>query len=256
MKTIDTFAFNPYIADALSMSSATEGPAMDDVWVPFLMSLGAGLATTLGGSVIFCVSPKRGVPPYLMAFVIALASGVMIAVSLLELIVPAILEQSGDALRIIVFVGLGMAAAALLGRLLPQADEGGGGELLPTSAPPLSDGGDDAAEAKRKQHRLGLLMMIALTAHNLPEGLAVAVTTSASRHSGGIVAVAIAMHNIPEGLAIAVPVFAATRSRRRALLLTLASGLSEPLGALIGLALLRPLGLSASGVEYIKVGWR
>ena len=52
-------------------------------------------------------------------------------------------------------------------------------------------------------------------------------------------------------LAAKVPIFAATRSRRRALLMTLASGLSEPLGALAGLVLLRPF-LTASGVEDVE----
>ena len=54
---------------------------------------------------------------------------------------------------------------------------------------------------------LGLLMMITLTAHNLPEGIAVAVGTMASQRTGVVITTAIAMHNIPEGLAIAVPIY-------------------------------------------------
>merc|ERR1719231_530815 len=83
-------------------------------------------------------------------------------------------------------------------------------------------------------------MMITLTAHNLPEGIAVAVGTMASQRTGIVITTAIAMHNIPEGLAIAVPIYAATGSRRRAILMTLASGLSEPLGAALGVLVLRP----------------
>ena len=70
-------------------------------------------------------------------------------------------------------------------------------------------------------------MMAALTCHNLPEGLAVAVSAHTNPTKGLAVACAIALHNIPEGLVIAVPAFAATGSAGRALLLTLLSGLSE-----------------------------
>jgi zinc transporter, ZIP family len=61
-----------------------------------------------------------------------------------------------------------------------------------------------------------------------------------STRTGLVLMSAIAMHNIPEGLAIAIPIFAATGNRWQALGMTLASGLSEPLGAGIGLVLLRP----------------
>eukprot|EP00298_Acanthocystis_sp_HF-20_P020625 c25682_g1_i1.p1 GENE.c25682_g1_i1~~c25682_g1_i1.p1 ORF type:complete len:141 (-),score=52.65 c25682_g1_i1:26-448(-) len=83
-------------------------------------------------------------------------------------------------------------------------------------------------------------MMISLTAHNLPEGMAVAVTTMSSVHAGGVVALAIALHNIPEGIVISVPVFAATGDRLQALKWSFMSGLSEPLGAILGLFVLRP----------------
>ena len=166
----------------------------------------------------------------------------------------------------------GAALAAMLGRLLPDADAAGPhrqddpadrhrdddeelAELDSWERGSEAAGGGrgtDGTEATRqKQMRLGVLMMIALSAHNLPEGLAVAVSASESRHSGTVVAIAIAMHNIPEGLAIAVPIFAATRSRRRALAMTLASGLSEPAGALVGLFMLRPL-LIEHGVDDVE----
>lgn len=82
--------------------------------------------------------------------------------------------------------------------------------------------------------------MLTLTAHNLPEGVAVAIGTLKSSRTGVVVMSAIAMHNIPEGLAIAIPIYAATGSRWSALLMTLASGLSEPLGAGLGILVLRP----------------
>jgi ZIP family zinc transporter len=55
------------------------------------------------------------------------------------------------------------------------------------------------------------------------------------------ITVAIAIHNIPEGIAVSVPIYYATGSRKKALILSFLSGLSEPLGALIGFFLLRPI---------------
>ncbi|KAJ1452863.1 hypothetical protein M885DRAFT_418472, partial [Pelagophyceae sp. CCMP2097] len=100
-----------------------------------------------------------------------------------------------------------------------------------------------------------ILMTVSLTAHNLPEGLAVAVSTHSSCRSGAAVALAVALHNIPEGEAlrfvIALPVLAATGSKRKALALTLMSGLSEPTGALLGLLFLNPF-ITSRRVEGIN----
>ena len=54
-----------------------------ELLVPFLMSLGAGLATTLGGAIVLCIDTHHGIDPKMMAFVIALAAGVMVSVSAL-----------------------------------------------------------------------------------------------------------------------------------------------------------------------------
>jgi ZIP family zinc transporter len=67
---------------------------------------------------------------------------------------------------------------------------------------------------------------------------------------GPIMAAAIALHNIPEGLIVAAPVYAATGSRWKALGLATASGLSEPLGALLALLLVKPF-LTAARLQYL-----
>jgi zinc transporter, ZIP family len=86
--------------------------------------------------------------------------------------------------------------------------------------------------------RLGILMAITMTLHNMPEGLAVAF--SSYTDLGPVMALAIALHNIPEGIIVAAPIFAATGSRTRALTIATLSGLSEPLGALLALVFVRP----------------
>lgn len=87
--------------------------------------------------------------------------------------------------------------------------------------------------------RLGLLMSLTMTLHNLPEGFAVAF--SSLTDFGPIMALAIAIHNIPEGIIVAAPVYAATGSRWKALAMAAASGLSEPVGALIALLSVKPV---------------
>ena len=86
--------------------------------------------------------------------------------------------------------------------------------------------------------RMGLFTALAIAIHNFPEGLAT-FTAALSDPSLGIpIAVAIAIHNIPEGIAVAVPVFYATGSRMKAFRLSFLSGLSEPVGAIVGYLLL------------------
>merc|ERR1719453_2912088 len=93
----------------------------------------------------------------------------------------------------------------------------------------------DEEQAAFQRWRLQLLLFIALTAHNFPEGFAVAVSTMSSHQLGIIVCIAIALHNIPEGIALAVAAAAAGKTKWEAVRLTLYSGLAEPLGALCAL---------------------
>jgi len=90
--------------------------------------------------------------------------------------------------------------------------------------------------------RTGILAALAVAIHNFPEGLATFVGTLADPTVGATLAVAIAIHNIPEGICVAVPIYIATGSRLRAFAWAFMSGLSEPVGALIGWMLVAMLG--------------
>lgn len=99
--------------------------------------------------------------------------------------------------------------------------------------------------------RLGLVMALTMTLHNLPEGFAVAFSAKASDKTGILMAVAIALHNIPEGVVVAAPIFAATNSRWKALGAATASGLSEPLGAAMALLVFKPFVTSVQRLDYL-----
>ena len=83
-------------------------------------------------------------------------------------------------------------------------------------------------------HKMGLLTALAIFIHNFPEGLATFVATLSDTGVGIGIAVAIAVHNIPEGICVALPIYYSTGSKTKAFVWATLSGMSEPLGALIG----------------------
>ena len=82
--------------------------------------------------------------------------------------------------------------------------------------------------------RMGILAAISIAIHNFPEGLATFTAALKDPSLGVAIAIAVAIHNIPEGIAVAVPIFYATGNRKKAAGYSFLSGLSEPLGALVG----------------------
>eukprot|EP00889_Picochlorum_renovo_P003817 jgi/Picre1/30847/NNA_006207.t2 len=83
-------------------------------------------------------------------------------------------------------------------------------------------------------HKMGLLTALAIFIHNFPEGLATFVATLSDTSIGIGIAIAIAVHNIPEGICVALPIYYSTGSRKKAFFWATASGMSEPLGAVVG----------------------
>ena len=82
--------------------------------------------------------------------------------------------------------------------------------------------------------KMGLMTALAIGIHNLPEGLATFVAALSDPLNGVAIAVAIALHNIPEGVCVAMPVYYATGSRLKGFWWAFVSGLSEPVGGLLG----------------------
>ena len=83
-----------------------------------------------------------------------------------------------------------------------------------------------------------LVTALAIALHNFPEGLATFVSTLADPTLGVSIAFAIAIHNIPEGIAVAMPVYFATESKLRAFSWAFLSGIAEPIGGLVGYAII------------------
>lgn len=89
-------------------------------------------------------------------------------------------------------------------------------------------------------YRVGVVSMLAIIIHNIPEGIATFMAGCSDSKLGITLTLAIALHNIPEGISISVPIYYATKSKKKALLYTFISGLSELFGAVITSLFLKP----------------
>ena len=90
-------------------------------------------------------------------------------------------------------------------------------------------------------YKIGVLSMISLLIHNIPEGILCALTSSVDIKMGLKFSLIIMIHNIPEGICISLPIYYATKSKLKALFYTLISSMGEFIGAILALILLRPI---------------
>ncbi len=101
--------------------------------------------------------------------------------------------------------------------------------------------------------RMGLFTALAIAIHNFPEGLATFLAALQDPGLGLAIALAVALHNIPEGISVSVPIYYATGKRSRAFLLSLSSGLAEPIGAGVAYFALRQVFGGAAGVAAPQI---
>jgi ZIP family zinc transporter len=121
------------------------------------------------------------------------------------------------------------------------------------------NGGETSGIFAPNLMRSGLLTALALGIHNFPEGLVTFMSALQDIKIAVPIVVAIAIHNIPEGIAVSVPVYYATGNKKKAFGYSFLSGITEPLGALIGYFILMPflnaavMGIVCAAVAGIMV---
>ena len=205
----------------------------------FLVTLGAGLATAVGAAVgLFARHTNR----QFLALAWGFSAGVMIYVSFVEILPKAgdyITQVPSDPAGAVTTAGAflaGLAGMAIMYRVIPDLEH----PELTNPSTKLPGEEQPVLVADRMLFTAGLGVALAVTLHNFPEGMATFFLTLDDPQVGLSVALAIAIHNIPEGIAVVVPIYYATRNRSLAFGFGALSGLAEPLGAIIGYAVLQP----------------
>ena len=183
------------------------------------------LGTMLGSAFVFLM--KDEMSPRIQKSLLGFASGVMVAASVWSLIIPAMeMEEAKGAWAVLpAAVGflMGMGFLLVLDDLTPHLHLG-----------------SDKPEGPRSHLSRTAMLALAVTIHNLPEGMAVGVVfAGADEGAAGLslasalaVSIGIAIQNVPEGAIISMPMRAAGNTKRRSFLIGSLSGAVEPVGGL------------------------
>ena len=187
--------------------------------IPFVM-------TTFGAAMVFFFRKevKEGAQRIFLGF----AAGVMVAASVWSLLIPA-MEQSADMGKFFFLPAAlgfwgGILFLLLLDRIIPHLHRN-----------------SKEAEGPKSQLRRTTKMVLAVTLHNIPEGMAVGVVFAGSLSGGGQITMAgalalsisIAIQNFPEGAIISMPLKGEGMSKPKAFLMGVLSGVVEPIGGAI-----------------------
>ena len=209
------------------------------------------LGTSLGAGCVFFL--KKSLSDGIQRALTGFAAGVMVAASVWSLLIPA-MEQAADLGRLAFFpavVGfwLGILFLLLLDHLIPHLHQN-----------------SLQAEGPKSQLQRTTMMVLAVTLHNIPEGMAVGAAYAGCVAAGAAapaaaftLALAIAIQNVPEGAIVALPLRTAGAGKGRAFLGGVLSGAVEPLAAgvtVLAAALIVPalpwlLGFAAGAMLYV-----
>jgi len=220
----------------------------------FSLTLFAGLSTGVGSALAFFT--KQTNTKFLSAS-LGFSAGVMSYVSMVEIFVKARVSLEmiygyprGYAYTTIAFF-IGIFVMGFIDKVIPSGEN-------PHEMRDVKEM-EEGITSQTELLRMGFFSALAIGIHNFPEGLATFMAALQNPALGISIAIAIAIHNIPEGIAVSVPVYFATGSKKKAFKLSFLSGLSEPLGALLGYFLLMQFfneamfGFTFAGVAGIMI---
>jgi ZIP family zinc transporter len=185
--------------------------------------------TALGAALVFLT--RQDVNRKILDFMLGFAAGVMIAASYWSLLAPSI--EMAESMGVIPWIppAVGFAMGAIFLRVIDK--------FLPHLHPGMPDSSTEGV--KTAWHRTTLLVL-AITLHNIPEGLAVGVAfgavaanlSSASFAGAVVLALGIGIQNFPEGMAVSMPLRREGLSRKKSFWYGQLSGIVEPIAGVIG----------------------
>ncbi len=188
----------------------------------FILSFLAGISTVIGAFLIFFDKNRNN---KLVTISLSFAAGVMICVSLTDLLPNSfnmILSSNNSFPKLIltlIFMVIGIIISMLIDKYLPSEYENKDNKGL---------------------YKIGIISMVAIILHNIPEGIATFITSTNNLSLGITLTLAIALHNIPEGISIAVPIYHSTGNKLKAIMYALLSGMSEVVGSILAYLFLAP----------------
>lgn len=181
-----------------------------EIFGPLLISFLAGISTLIGGLIVY-FKIKR--VEEFITFCLSFSLSTMITISIFELIPSSsvhITNKFGYIFGFIIITFIFILGNIIVNFINKKLDY-----------------------STNNLYRVGILSMIALALHNIPEGIATFMSAYKDIRLGINLGIAIMMHNIPEGISISVPIYYSTASKRRGVVYSLISGLAEPIGALL-----------------------
>jgi Predicted divalent heavy-metal cations transporter len=178
----------------------------------FLLTFLAGISTIIGYFVIWI----KGEHNKLISSSLGFSAGIMFFISLFDL-----LPNSFKYFQNSFIMGFNIIFCILFFLL---------GILFSVS---INDYINNKVNKSSSLYKIGLLSLVAIVLHNIPEGIITYLTATIEYKTGILLAISIACHNIPEGICIAIPIYHSTNSKLKAFLAVLLAVLSEPLGAII-----------------------
>lgn len=185
---------------------------------PLILSLIAGLSTVIGSFIVFIKTKKVN---ELIVFCLSFSMSIMIIISIFELIPKSyisLINNYGIIFGTIISILTFMLGYLSISRI---------NSLIKTN------------KKNSNLYRIGLLSMISLMVHNFPEGIIVFVSAYTNIKIGIKMCIAIMLHNIPEGIAISIPLYYGGKDKKTSIKLTLLSGLTEPIGAILSYIFLK-----------------
>lgn len=185
---------------------------MNKVLYPFILSFIASISTILGYFIIYLKCNIKKIITFSLSF----ATSVMITISLTDLIPSSFVYLSEF---IFFYKVLIMFFFLILGIFLSYYIS-------------------LKVDSNNSLERVGIISMIAIILHNIPEGIITFMVSKVNLNLGLKLSIAIGLHNIPEGISIAVPLYFATKKKSKTFLIVLISGLSELLGSILAYSFL------------------